>query len=252
MAVITDHLSSIDPENADNDPEMPDGGGESGVGDVIDNSTALGSIIPDGALSHWNANRVVVQAHVLPSHLLVLLSQQLQSYNMVLDGETSVLFLPLSTIPKMRGDLAGWHHPPADHVASEVWGAMDAMLQDIEALEIQSASEGEMDALGGFQPPPEVWQDIDVSDFGNAAEGGGGAARGAVGRVNDEALVEGILLVSCRAALRGRFPLNGTYFQINEVFADNSSVDRPVHVPRSLLKSTESCAVYFGLSIHYM
>ena len=39
-----------------------------------------------------------------------------------------------------------------------------------------------------------------------------------------------VLLVPCCAALHGRFPLNGTYFQTNEVFMDATSLERPVMV----------------------
>lgn len=39
-----------------------------------------------------------------------------------------------------------------------------------------------------------------------------------------------VLLVPCCAALHGRFPLNGTYFQTNEVFMDATSLERPVTV----------------------
>ena len=39
-----------------------------------------------------------------------------------------------------------------------------------------------------------------------------------------------MLLVPCCAALHGRFPLNGTYFQTNEVFMDAASLERPVTV----------------------
>jgi len=37
-------------------------------------------------------------------------------------------------------------------------------------------------------------------------------------------MVDGLLLVPSRSALEGRFPLNGTYFQINEIFLDQSTV----------------------------
>ena len=64
--------------------------------------------------------------------------------------------------------------------------------------------------------------------------------------------VEGVLLVSCRVARRGRFPLNGTYFQVNELFVDNSTVARPLQIPRVLLDTCSISQVHFGLSIHFM
>lgn len=42
----------------------------------------------------------------------------------------------------------------------------------------------------------------------------------------------GIVLLPASTALLGRFPLNGTYFQVNEVFADHSTVTNPVEVAR--------------------
>ena len=41
------------------------------------------------------------------------------------------------------------------------------------------------------------------------------------------------VLVPCCEAVHGRFPLNGTYFQTNEVFLDASSLERPVVVSHS-------------------
>ena len=41
------------------------------------------------------------------------------------------------------------------------------------------------------------------------------------------------VLVPCCEAVHGRFPLNGTYFQTNEVFLDASSLDHPIVVSHS-------------------
>ncbi|XP_020587566.1 transcriptional activator DEMETER-like isoform X2 [Phalaenopsis equestris] len=61
--------------------------------------------------------------------------------------------------------------------------------------------------------------------------------------------VRGTLLIPCRTAMRGRFPLNGTYFQTNEVFADHDSSRNPIQVPRSCLWNLPRRTVYFGTSI---
>ncbi|XP_058779731.1 DNA glycosylase/AP lyase ROS1-like [Vicia villosa] len=58
--------------------------------------------------------------------------------------------------------------------------------------------------------------------------------------------VPGTLLIPCRTAMKGYFPLNGTYFQINEVFADFASMIKPINVPRSLLWSLTKQIAYFG------
>nr|XP_043614167.1 DNA glycosylase/AP lyase ROS1-like [Erigeron canadensis] len=61
--------------------------------------------------------------------------------------------------------------------------------------------------------------------------------------------VRGTLLIPCRTAMRGSFPLNGTYFQVNEVFADHASSLNPIAVPRSWLWNLPRRTVYFGTSI---
>nr|GEY23623.1 protein ROS1-like [Tanacetum cinerariifolium] len=61
--------------------------------------------------------------------------------------------------------------------------------------------------------------------------------------------VRGTLLIPCRTAMRGSFPLNGTYFQVNEVFADHDSSLNPIDVPRSCLWNLPRRTVYFGTSV---
>ncbi|KAK6929086.1 Permuted single zf-CXXC unit, partial [Dillenia turbinata] len=61
--------------------------------------------------------------------------------------------------------------------------------------------------------------------------------------------VRGTLLIPCRTAMRGSFPLNGTYFQVNEVFADHESSLKPIEVPRAWLWNLPRRTVYFGTSV---
>jgi len=62
--------------------------------------------------------------------------------------------------------------------------------------------------------------------------------------------VRGTILIPCRTATRGSFPLNGTYFQVNEVFADDETSQHPLTVPRawiwSLRRRTLHCGAYLG------
>uniref|UniRef100_A0ACD5XQJ7 Uncharacterized protein n=1 Tax=Avena sativa TaxID=4498 RepID=A0ACD5XQJ7_AVESA len=60
--------------------------------------------------------------------------------------------------------------------------------------------------------------------------------------------VRGTILIPCRTAMRGSFPLNGTYFQVNEVFADHDSSRNPVDVPRRWIWDLPKRTVYFGTS----
>ncbi|XP_028788600.1 DEMETER-like protein 3 [Neltuma alba] len=60
--------------------------------------------------------------------------------------------------------------------------------------------------------------------------------------------VPGTILVPCRTATNGRFPLNGTYFQVNEVFADAASSQHPIDVPTKWLWNLPTRIAYFGTS----
>ncbi|CAI9778948.1 unnamed protein product [Fraxinus pennsylvanica] len=68
-------------------------------------------------------------------------------------------------------------------------------------------------------------------------------------REGNSQTVRGTLLIPCRTAMRGSFPLNGTYFQVNEVFADHESSLKPINVPRDWLWNLPRRTVYFGTSI---
>ncbi|XP_062198659.1 protein ROS1A-like isoform X2 [Phragmites australis] len=61
--------------------------------------------------------------------------------------------------------------------------------------------------------------------------------------------VRGTILIPCRTAMWGSFPLNGTYFQVNEVFADHDTSRNPIDVPRSLIWNLPRRTVYFGTSV---
>ncbi|XP_010558958.1 PREDICTED: protein ROS1 isoform X2 [Tarenaya hassleriana] len=62
-------------------------------------------------------------------------------------------------------------------------------------------------------------------------------------------IVRGTILIPCRTAMKGSFPLNGTYFQVNEVFADHESSQNPIDVPRDWIWNLSRKTVYFGTSI---
>ncbi|GMI92238.1 hypothetical protein HRI_002893100 [Hibiscus trionum] len=62
-------------------------------------------------------------------------------------------------------------------------------------------------------------------------------------------IIWGTLLIPCREANRSRFPLNGTYFQLNEVFADHKTSYHPIVVPRDLIYNLRTSSLYCGTSI---
>ncbi|GMH00556.1 hypothetical protein Nepgr_002395 [Nepenthes gracilis] len=68
-------------------------------------------------------------------------------------------------------------------------------------------------------------------------------------RESSSQIVRGTLLIPCRTAMKGSFPLNGTYFQVNEVFADHDSSLNPIDVPRECLWNLPRRTVYFGSSV---
>ncbi|PNT63490.1 uncharacterized protein LOC100830449 isoform X2 [Brachypodium distachyon] len=68
-------------------------------------------------------------------------------------------------------------------------------------------------------------------------------------RENQSRYVRGTILVPCRTAMKGSFPLNGTYFQVNEVFADHKSSHDPIYVAREQLWNLQRRMVYFGTSV---
>ncbi|KAL0304732.1 UNVERIFIED_CONTAM: DNA glycosylase/AP lyase ROS1 [Sesamum calycinum] len=61
--------------------------------------------------------------------------------------------------------------------------------------------------------------------------------------------VQGTILIPCRTANRGAFPLNGTYFQVNEVFADHESSRHPIAVPREWIWNLRRRTLFCGTSV---
>ncbi|KAF8689494.1 hypothetical protein HU200_041818 [Digitaria exilis] len=66
----------------------------------------------------------------------------------------------------------------------------------------------------------------------------------------DDYTVKGTVLIPCRTANRGKFPLDGTYFQAHEVFADHTSSRHPITIPRECIGMLDRRIVYFGSSIY--
>uniref|UniRef100_A0A803N019 Demeter RRM-fold domain-containing protein n=1 Tax=Chenopodium quinoa TaxID=63459 RepID=A0A803N019_CHEQI len=65
---------------------------------------------------------------------------------------------------------------------------------------------------------------------------------------DESSTVLGTILIPVRTAMRESFPLNGTYFQINEVFADDETTQCPIKVPTSLIWMLEKRTLYCGSS----
>ncbi|KAL7154024.1 hypothetical protein ABFS83_04G207400 [Erythranthe nasuta] len=65
----------------------------------------------------------------------------------------------------------------------------------------------------------------------------------------NDTIVHGTIMIPCRTFNKGSFPLNGTYFQTIEVFADHKSSRNPIVVPRKLLWNLRRRLLYCGTSL---
>ena len=112
--------------------------------------------------------------------------------------------------------------------AVEVSGSLESYLP---------ASIGGMARFGAPMPCLLAPSPLHRADTGRrATRASCGVHHAAADLPEDEATpaeVAMLLFVPCRTAMRGKFPLNGTYFQSNEVFLVSSTVARPVMVRRS-------------------
>ncbi|KAL3652017.1 hypothetical protein CASFOL_001698 [Castilleja foliolosa] len=61
--------------------------------------------------------------------------------------------------------------------------------------------------------------------------------------------VYGTILIPIRTAMRGKFPLNATYFQANEVFVDDDSCEFPIKVSRATISGLSCATLYCGNNV---
>lgn len=107
----------------------------------------------------------------------------------------------------------------------EVLRAAETTSEELDPLTSSKEAplEGSSQARQGKPSPPALSRATasgEESGSGTDACPGGGSGKA---EGNTEFL--SALLVPCRAAMKGRFPLHGTYFQTNEVFLNHSSLD---------------------------
>jgi hypothetical protein len=310
MRVISEHSNDHSDAAPASATPAPGGGGDAAApGDECAAPGVLGHLHSgEGLLEQivWTPQRLVLQAVVLPPPLHAQLPRGVgyAEAAAAAGGDEPLLFLPLSLIPTFQrphpgstargpgaAQAASAGDPQIQQVLAQlVEGVAAQALADEEATLAQAGPAAASPPESDYCPQP---QGADDAAPGGRAPGEAGLSGGELQEEEGDA-VEGVLLVTCRAALRGRFPLNGTYFQINEVFADNETVQRPVKVrlvpppprvcssmqramlgvslccalqphgsnvrslccvlqlPRSLLEGCKSCAVHFGLGIHFM
>lgn len=144
----------------------------------------------------WNQSRLVVSGYVVPEHLRNRLPKYYRFEERVgNENSADIIFLPLAGLPTLS-------RSPPDNPAFQnvlIESVVENMLQTLPA------DEGQLEVTHSAQ-------------------------LGQIPGVCEE--VEGLLLVTCRYAMRGQFPLNGTYFQINEVFLDHSTASSLIKVTK--------------------
>ncbi|XP_015898699.3 DNA glycosylase/AP lyase ROS1 [Ziziphus jujuba] len=185
-------------------------------------------------------------------------TQNLQNYmqeNMELqEGDMSKALVALTTeaasipMPKLKNvsRLRTEHlvyELPDSHPLLEMLKMEKRELDDPSSYLLAIWTPGE--TVNSIQPPEKT---CCSQDFGRLCNEKECFSCNSVREANSQT-VRGTLLIPCRTAMRGSFPLNGTYFQVNEVFADHASSLNPIDVPRAWIWNLHRRTVYFGTSI---
>ncbi len=173
------------------------------------------AVPPDFSSVTWNQSRLVVTGHVVPHGVRSRLPSYYRPEADGSENSDDIIFLPLAGLPTLS------RSPPETPAFQNV--LIESMVENM--LQTLEAETSHLEATQRAEP-------------------------GQIPGVCEE--VEGLLLVTCRHAMHGKFPLNGTYFQINEVFLDHSTTSNPLQLPRRDLVTSKRCQIYFGLGIHYL
>ncbi|XP_042068451.1 protein ROS1A-like isoform X1 [Salvia splendens] len=94
-----------------------------------------------------------------------------------------------------------------------------------------------------------IWRQDEHSKEATPCDSGPPCLSREVVQYQNKERITGTILVPCFTAMGGRFPLNGTYFQINEVFADYETSVEPIVVPTELIWNLNKRDLYCGTSI---
>jgi hypothetical protein len=135
-----------------------------------------------------------------------------------------VLFADQPTVCQLLQGVGGESSQPETEPSQQ---AANTALRTVSKDSLEAAVPSR-DAAAQALPPKDVDRAAVMADLNaSAAASAEDSNNNGVGEEKD---VEGLLLLSCRAALRGRFPLNGTYFQMNECFVSAATVTEPIKV----------------------
>lgn len=160
-----------------------------------------------------------MQGHEIPASYHGLLNPAMREHHISDDLPLLLLPLPAHTCPPEK---------PTGKVDKSVAVALLNTLLQGRITNAGAASVGALEQLPGKDSTSGA-----ESGTEKVQEDGTGAASSSEAAVPQPGYA---LLVPCRTAMRSRFPLNGTYFQVNEVFLDDTSLCSPIQV-RSCLRS---------------
>ena len=202
VSIISEHARSVDAI----------GSSEVGSIDIIMFTTDAAPTVAAAAAAPanhhivWNQSRLVVTAFSLPDHLLSSFPHLISGNGAAQIGAGQLMFVPYENIPTFQRERDAGRRPAAAAVLSEKSDDVEMVVEEM------------LNALCGGGATAAYLDSIEIDGKEEKHD------------EDTDELVDGMLLLTCRAALNGRFPLNGTYFQINEVFADHVSAQQPVQV----------------------
>ena len=151
------------------------------------------------------------------------------------------------------------HPPPQDAAAPPCGDAGAAAPLPPSAADPSGSTGTDPNALGHAETPPSA-SGTDCPPHRTAdsvaqeallpgtPSNGAAPSQGPVSVMRGPDTVWVTLLIPCRSALQGRFPLNGTFFQTNEVFLDVQSLNKPLAVPVDCLEPAP-VRLYTGTSL---
>ncbi|KAI4300416.1 hypothetical protein L6164_033799 [Bauhinia variegata] len=174
-------------------------------------------------------------------HNMELQEGEMSKALVALDPEATSIPMPkLKNVSRLRTDHCVYELPD-DHALLEGWDRRETDDPCHYLLAIWTPGE----TANSIQPPDSKCSSQECGQLCNEKEC---FSCNSIREANMQ-IVRGTILIPCRTAMRGRFPLNGTYFQVNEVFADHDSSLNPINVPRGSIWNLRRRTVYFGTSI---
>eukprot|EP00887_Chlorella_sp_A99_P003984 scaffold11.g3984.t1 len=236
-------------------PPRADGGSGSSMGGEADaggsdGSRALVTTSLKEKLPIWTRQRLVVRAWLVPPALRGRLGLPAPVVEELSRSGDQMIFLPLRELPtRAGGALARLARQVRQQGAAVSLSAAAPPAEDEEQAGLALAG-----LLGDMLAALEAGAEPSGEEGGRELSAAPAALQ-TPGRPEPEPapqrrMLPGVLVAGARACLGGRFPLRGSYFQINEVFVVHSTTEEPIEVAADLLEGFTETAVHFGLVGH--